>query len=121
MERGRPDRFALNELEGTDQWNVDNVLDENDFVMTNIEADGSIVPLYNQLKIKDKVTVSSLIGLMHQFPLGYWENEEAHLYRFYPDADLTTGTVEWSAMGNNCHNVFYPGISNADDGYLERL
>ena len=100
---------ALNELEGTDQWNVDNVLDDNDFVMTNIAADGSIVPLYNQLKIKDKVTVSSLIGLMHQFPLGYWENEEAHLYRFYPDADLTTGTVEWSAMGSNCHNVFIPG------------
>ena len=88
---------------------TENVLDENDFVMTNIAPDGSIVPLYNQLKLKEKASVSSLFEIMKQFPLGYWENEEAHLYRFYPEADLTMGTVEWSAMGNNAHNVFIPG------------
>ena len=101
--------IVLNELEGTDRWTPENVLDENDFVMTNIAPDGSIVPLYNQLKLKEKVSVSSLFQLMHILPLGYWENEEAHLYRFYPEADVTMGTVEWSAMGNNAHNVFIPG------------
>ena len=116
---------ALNELEGTDQWKPDNVLDENDFVMTNIAEDGSVVPLYNGLKLRDKVSVSSLIALMHQFPLGYWENEEAHLYRFYPEAETALGTVEWSAMGNNCHNVFIPGypmlITDTWSGYQAGL
>jgi len=101
--------IVLNELEGTDRWNPENVLDENDFVMTNIAADGSIVPLYNQLKLKEKVSANNLFEMMKQFPLGYWENEEAHLYRFYPEADVTMGTVEWSAMGSNAHNVFIPG------------
>jgi len=101
--------IVLNELEGTDRWNPQNVLDENDFVMSNIAPDGSIVPLYNQLKLKEKISVSSLFEMMKQFPLGYWENEEAHLYRFYPEADVTMGTVEWSAMGSNAHNVFIPG------------
>jgi dipeptidase len=101
--------IVLNELEGADRWNPENVLDENDFVMTNIAPDGSIVPLYNQLKPKEKVSANSLFQLMQIFPLGYWENEETHLYRFYPEADLTMGTVEWSAMGNNAHNVFIPG------------
>jgi len=59
--------------------------------------------------MKGKVSVSTLFELMKQFPLGYWENEEAHLYRFYPEADVTLGTVEWGAMGNNAHNVFIPG------------
>lgn len=116
---------VLNELEGTDQWKPDNVLDENDFVMTNIAEDGSVVPLYNGLKLRDKVSVSSLIALMHQFPLGYWENEEAHLYRFYPEAETALGTVEWSAMGNNCHNVFIPGypmlITDTWSGYQAGL
>ena len=100
---------VLNELEGTDQWKPENVLDNNDFVMTNIAEDGSIVPLYNGLKLKEPVSVSSLISLLRHFPLAYWENEETHLYRFYLNEETALGTVEWSAMGNNFHNVFIPG------------
>lgn len=100
---------VLNKLEDTDQWKPDNVLDENDFVMTNIDADGSVIPLHNKLTIQGKVSVNSMIELMRQFPLGYWENEETHLYRFYPEAQITMGTVEWSSMANNCYNVFIPG------------
>ena len=100
---------VLNELEGTDQWKPENVLDNNDFVMTNIAEDGSIVPLYNGLKLKEPVSVSSLISRLRHFPLAYWENEETHLYRFYLDEETALGTVEWSAMGNNFHNVFIPG------------
>ena len=60
--------IVLNELEGTERWNPENVLDENDFVMTNIAPDGSIVPLYNQLNLKEKVSVNSLFEMMKQFP-----------------------------------------------------
>ena len=55
------------------------------------------------------ISLDSLLELLRIYPLGYWENVETHLYRFYPEAEPELGTVEWSSMANNQYNVFVPG------------
>jgi dipeptidase len=44
---------ALNYLEGTESWDADDVLEDNAFVMTNVDEDGNITALHNQLALKD--------------------------------------------------------------------
>lgn len=78
------------------------------FVMTNIGEDGSVVPLHNSLKPDRTVGMDFLLELLKTYPIGYSENRETHLYRFYPDAEPELGTVEWNSMDNNQYNVFVP-------------
>lgn len=103
-------RFAvsLNYLEGTDAWNNGNVMEYNDYIMTNIGEDGSIVPLHNNLKVSETVTLDSLLEMLRIYLLGYSENIESHLYRFYPEEEPELGIVEWGSMDNNQYNVFVP-------------
>ena len=49
-----------------------------------------------------------LLELLQTYPIGYPENRETHLFRFYPDAEPELGTVEWGSMDNNQYNVFVP-------------
>ncbi len=55
------------------------------------------------------LSLKDVLDLLDLYPLGYYENVETHLYRFYPDADPEMGIVEWSSMDNNRYNVFVPG------------
>ena len=76
--------------------------------MTNVSEDGEIVPLHNDMKLTRTISLDSLLELLRIYPLGYWENVETHLYRFYPETEPELGTVEWSSMDNNQYNVFVP-------------
>lgn len=42
---------ALNTLEDTEAWNTENVLEDNAFVMTNMDEDGKITALHNQFAL----------------------------------------------------------------------
>ena len=88
--------LTLNWLEKTEKWNTGNVAEANDYIMTNVGEDGTIVPLYNSVKMARSVSLDSLLELLKIYPLGYWENVETHLYRFYPEAEPELGIVEWS-------------------------
>ncbi len=101
--------LVLNQLEGTDRWTPENCVEDNDFVITNIGEDGSIVFPRNGVKMAASLSLEDVLDLLDLYPLGYWENVETHLYRFYPEADPEMGIVEWSSMDNNCYNVFVPG------------
>lgn len=101
--------LVLNQLEGTDKWTPENCVEDNDFVITNIGEDGSIVPPRNNAKMAASMSMNDVMDLLDIYPLGYWENIETHLYRFYPDADPEMGTVEWGSMDNNRFNIFVPG------------
>ena len=100
--------LTLNWLEGTSEWNTDNVRETSNYIMTNIGEDGSIVPLHNSVQVARTVSLDNLLELLTYYPLGYSENIETHLYRFYPDEDPVLGIVEWSSMDNNQFNVFVP-------------
>ena len=116
---------GLNFLEGTDKWTVDNVLEDNDFVMSNVDEDGSIVSLHNQLKLKDTMSLENAFALFRVYPIGYEENVNTHLYRFYPKEEQTLGTVEWFAMDNCTYNVFVPSypmlLTDTWEGYKVQL
>ncbi len=101
--------LVLNQLEGTDKWTPENCIEDNDFVITNIGEDGSIVSPRNKATMASAMSLNDVLDLLDIYPLGYWENIETHLYRFYPDADPEMGVVEWGSMDNNRFNVFVPG------------
>ncbi len=101
--------LVLNQLEGTNKWTPENCVEDNDFVITNIGDDGSIVPPRNNVQMTAALSLDDVLDLLDLYPLGYWENIESHLYRFYPNADPEMGIVEWSSMDNNRYNVFVPG------------
>ena len=116
---------GLNFLEGTDKWTVDNVLEDNDFVMSNVDENGSITSLHNQLKLKDTMSLENALALFRVYPIGYEENVNTHLYRFYPKEEQTLGTVEWFAMDNCTYNVFVPSypmlLTDTWEGYKVQL
>lgn len=112
---------GLNFLEDTEEWNVDNVLKDNDFIMTNIGEDGGITSLHNQLALKEKMSLDQALALFRVYPIGYEENVNTHLYRFYPEEEQVLGTVEWFAMDNCTYNVFIPSypmlLTDTWEGY----
>lgn len=116
---------GLNFLEGTDKWTVDNVLEDNDFVMSNVDENGSITSLHNQLKLQDTMSLENAFALFRVYPIGYEENVNTHLYRFYPKEEQTLGTVEWFAMDNCTYNVFVPSypmlLTDTWEGYKVQL
>ena len=116
---------GLNFLEGTDKWTVDNVLKDNDFVMSNLDENGSITSLHNQLKLKDTMSLENAFALFRVYPIGYEENVNTHLYRFYPKEEQTLGTAEWFAMDNCTYNVFVPSypmlLTDTWEGYKVQL
>ena len=116
---------ALNDLEGTDAWDVDNVLEDNAFVMTNVDEDGNITALHNQLALKDTMTLENVISLFRTFPIGFEENVNTHLYRFYKEEEQVLGTVEWFAMDNCMYSVFVPSypmlLTDTWEGYKVQL
>ena len=116
---------GLNFLEGTDSWTVDNVLEDNHFVMTNLDEDGEIVPLHNQLALSDTMDFANVLALFREYPIAYDENVNTHMYRFYPEEEQELGTVEWFAMDNTMYNVFVPSypmlLTDTWKGYKVQL
>lgn len=116
---------GLNFLEGTNKWTVDKVLENNDFVMTNLDEDGKIADLHNQLTLKDTMSLENALALFRVYPIGYEENVNTHLYRFYPEEEQSLGTVEWFAMDNCIYNVFVPSypmlLTDTWEGYKVQL
>lgn len=112
---------ALGFLTGSDEWDTDSILEDNPFVMTNMDDDGSITALHNPLALKEKISLENAAALFRVYPIGYDENVNTHLYRFYPDREQTLGTVEWFAMDNCMYNVFVPSypmlLTDTWDGY----
>jgi dipeptidase len=112
---------ALNYLEGTDEWTVDNVLKDNAFVMTNVDEAGNVTALHNELVLKEAMSLENAMALLRIHPIGFEDNVNTHLYRFYPEEELTLGTEEWFAMDNCIYNVFVPSypmlLTDTWEGY----
>ena len=121
---------GLNFLEGKsaedeDAWTVDNVLKDNHFVMTNLDEDGKITGLHNDLELKDQMTFDNILALFREYPIAFEENINTHMYRFYPAEEKELGTVEWCAMDNTMYNVFVPSypmlLTDTWEGYQVEL
>ncbi|MCR4922934.1 MAG: hypothetical protein K5931_02865 [Lachnospiraceae bacterium] len=87
---------SLNKILNTDEYNAGNVIEDNDYVITNISKDGRIVPFYNKLDLKDTVDLDYVIELLRLYPIACPQNIETHIYRFYPDAEPDFGHASMS-------------------------
>ena len=116
---------SLNYLEGTNDWTLDNVLEDNAFVMTNLDEEGNITTLHNQLKLTDLMSLENVMALFRVYPIGHEDNVNTHLYRFYPHEEQVFGTVEWFAMDNCAYNVYVPSypmlLNDTWEGYKIQL
>lgn len=116
---------ALNFLEGKDARTDETILEDNDFVMTNLDENGKLTKLHNRLVLKDKMSPENAMALFRVYPIGFEENVNTHLYCFYPKEEKVLGTVEYFAMDNCIYSIYVPSypmlLTDTWEGYKVQL
>ena len=78
-----------------------------DFTLSNVDAEGNIVPLYSAISLDHTYSVEDVIGYYHIPGIGSNRNLETHIFQTFPEDGLTD-TVEWVAMDDAACNAFVP-------------
>lgn len=78
-----------------------------DFVISNVGTDGSIVPLYTNITLEHPWTVEDVVGYYHIDGIGSTSNLETHIFEVGGE-NGPTDTVEWIAMDDAAVSVFIP-------------
>jgi len=79
----------------------------DDYTISNVSADGSIVPFYGNVKPDHAYTVADIIGYFKVPGIGKTGNLEIHIFQISAE-DSLTDTVEWVAMDDGEYNAFVP-------------
>ena len=98
----------------------DEATGEINYLLSNVSADGAIVPLYTNIKPAAPLTIEDVQNFYKISNIGYQRNLETHIFQVYPEGGAL-GTVEWVAMNDAAINVFvpyYPMLTtDVDDSY----
>ena len=78
-----------------------------DFTISNVAADGAIVPLYTNITLDHAWSVADVVGYYHIAGIGSTRNLETHIFQIAKE-DSITDTVEWVAMDDAALSVFVP-------------
>lgn len=78
-----------------------------DFAISNVAADGSIVPMYTNITLDHAWSVADVVGYYHIAGIGSTGNLETHIFQVAKE-DSITDTVEWVAMDDAALSVFVP-------------
>ena len=78
-----------------------------DFTISNVAADGSIVPMYTNITLDHAWSVADVVGYYHIAGIGSTRNLETHIFQVAKE-DSITDTVEWVAMDDAALSVFVP-------------
>lgn len=78
-----------------------------DYTLSNVGADGSIVPLYSSIAPDHPFAVEDIVAYYHIPSIGYSGNLETHIFQIFAE-DGPTDTVEWVAMDDAAYSVFVP-------------
>lgn len=78
-----------------------------DYAISNVDAEGNIVPFYTNIVVDRAFTVADVVGYYDIPGIGSTGNLEIHIFQTFEE-DSNTDTVEWVAMDNGCWNVFVP-------------
>ncbi|MDO4483480.1 MAG: C69 family dipeptidase [Clostridia bacterium] len=79
-----------------------------DYVISNVGEDGSIVPFASKVVPAKKFTVSDVAAYQSLPTIGTPRNLETHIFEINPDADVKVGAVEWVSMNDNAFSLFVP-------------
>lgn len=97
-------------LDGLDYVNGKEMGDDvsfDDYTISNVAADGSIVPFYGNVKPDHAYSVADIIGYFKVPGIGKTGNLEIHIFQIFAEDGLTD-TVEWVAMDDGEYNAFVP-------------
>lgn len=78
-----------------------------DYTISNVDANGNIVPFYSNIKLNHKYDVSDIVDYYHIPSIGKAGNTETHIFQIF-DEDSLTDTVEWVAMDHGGYSPFIP-------------
>ena len=78
-----------------------------DFAISNVAADGSIVPMYTNITLDHAWSVADVVGYYHIAGIGSTRNLETHIFQVAKENSITD-TVEWVAMDDAALSVFVP-------------
>ena len=78
-----------------------------DYAISNVDADGNIVPFYTNIVVDHAFSVADIVAYYDIPGIGSTGNLEIHIFQTFAE-DSATDTVEWVAMDNGCWNVFVP-------------
>lgn len=77
------------------------------YTISNVDADGNIVPFWSNIVLDHKFTVADIVGYYKIPGIGKAGNLETHIFQIFPE-DSLTDTVEWVAMDDGEYNAFVP-------------
>ncbi len=79
----------------------------SEYAISNVGADGSIVPMYTNIKPDHVFSVEDVVAYYDIEGIGSTGNLEIHIFQTFAE-DSITDTVEWVAMDHGCYTVFVP-------------
>lgn len=95
--------------------------DNTKFTISNVDADGKIVPFYTNIKADRDLDKDDVFGFYKLSSVGKPSNQEIEIFQLYKDRPVETATVGWVGVGNMSNNVFVPCypmlIDDIYDGY----
>ena len=98
---------GLNYLNGVQTF-TETSYTEDDFALSNVDANGQIVPVWSNIKLSKKFSVEDVLGFFHTEPIAKTGNVETHVFQVSAQGELDTALVEWTAFDDNVYNVFVP-------------
>ena len=79
----------------------------DDYTISNVDANGNIVPFYSNIVLDHAYTVADIVGYYKIPGIGKTGNLETHIFQIYSE-DSLTDTIEWVAMDDAEYNAFVP-------------
>jgi len=82
-------------------------VDFDDYTISNVDAEGNIVPFYSNIVLDHKFSVADIVGYYKIPGIGKAGNLETHIFQIFEE-DSLTDTVEWVAFDDGEYNAFVP-------------
>lgn len=113
---------GLNFLNASYNYDSDTlVADNTKFTISNLDADGKIVPFYTNIKADRELDKDDVFNFYKLSSVGKPSNQEIEIFQLFKDRPVETATVGWVGVGNMSNNVFVPCypmlIDDIYDGY----
>jgi len=86
---------------------ADDVVEAAEYTVSNVDAEGNIVPLYSNIELDRTFSVADVVNYYDIEGIGSASNLEIHIFQTFAE-DSLTDTVEWVAMDHGCYNAFVP-------------
>lgn len=77
-----------------------------DFCISNVDAEGNIVAMYTNIAVDHPYTIADMVNLWHLSTVGSGRSTETHIFAI--SGEGATGTMEWVAVNDPSVQPFVP-------------